>query len=154
MKIGFMVNEVMSEEAGFTTTRLGWEAVNQGHEVFVMGVGDVAYDPDESIRARTRSVPPGKYKSHETYLKDLQGAKSVKKRITVDELDVLVLRNVPSDDYLKRPWAATAARGVRTTGDAARRDCGQRPQRVGQGKYEDVLPAVSGGSSPAHTDHS
>jgi glutathione synthase len=30
-------------------------------------------------------------------------------RITIDELDVLVLRNVPSDDYLKRPWAATTA---------------------------------------------
>ncbi|RME41526.1 MAG: hypothetical protein D6788_01050, partial [Planctomycetota bacterium] len=27
----------------------------------------------------------------------------------VDDLDVLLLRNVPSDDYLKRPWAATAA---------------------------------------------
>lgn len=109
MKIGFIVNDVLTEEAGFTTTRLGWEAVNQGHDVYVIGVGDLAYDPDESIRARARSVPPGKYKSHETYLKDLQGAKSVKKRVTVDELDILMLRNVPSDDYLKRPWAATAA---------------------------------------------
>ena len=48
MKIGFVVNDVMTEEAGFTTTRLGCEAVNQGHEVFVIGVGDFAYDPDES----------------------------------------------------------------------------------------------------------
>ncbi len=109
MKIGFVVNDVMTEEAGFTTTRLGCEAVNQGHEVFVMGVGDLAYDPDESIRARARSVPQKKYSSHETYLKDLQGPKSVKARITVDELDVLMLRNVPSDDYLKRPWASTSA---------------------------------------------
>ena len=109
MKIGFVVNDVMTEEAGFTTTRLGCEAVNQGHEVFVLGVGDFAYDPDECIRARARTVPQKKYKSHENYLKDLQSAKGAKVRITVDELDVLVLRNVPSDDYLKRPWAATLA---------------------------------------------
>ena len=65
-----------------------------------MGVGDVAYDPDESIRARApQRTARKKYRSHESYLKDLQGAKAVKPRITVDELDVLMLRNVPSDDY-------------------------------------------------------
>lgn len=109
MKIGFNVNDVMTEEAGFTTMRLACEAVNQGAEVFVFGVGDIAYDPDECIRARARSVQPNRYKSHETFVKDLQGGKSVKQRITVDDLDVLMLRNVPSDDYLKRPWAATTA---------------------------------------------
>jgi glutathione synthase len=109
MKIGFIVNDVMTEEAGYTTTRLGAEAVKQGHEVFVFGVGDVAYDPDEFVRARARSVPQKKYGSHEAYLKDLQGPRAVKQRITVDDLDVLMLRNVPSDDYLKRPWAASAA---------------------------------------------
>jgi glutathione synthase len=42
-------------------------------------------------------------------LKELQGAKAVKQRITVDDLDVLMLRNVPSDDYIKRPWASATA---------------------------------------------
>jgi glutathione synthase len=109
VKIGLLVNDVMTEEVGFTTTRLGCEAVNQGHEVFVMGVGDLAYDPDEFIRARARRVPQTKYGSHGSYFKDLTGPRAMKTRITVDELDVLMLRNVPSDDYLKRPWAATAA---------------------------------------------
>lgn len=109
MKIGFVVNDVMTEEPGFTTTRLSCEAVNQGHEVYVFGVGDLVYDPDEFIRARAYTVPQKKYKSHENFLKDLQSRKSPKVRVTVDELDVLMLRNVPSDDYLKRPWAATAA---------------------------------------------
>ena len=110
MKIGFLVNDVMTEETGFTTTRLGCEAVNQGHDVFVFGVGDLAYDPDERIRARTRAVKKKAYKSHEGYLADLQGGKNgIRERITVDDLDVLVLRNVPSDDYLKRPWASTIA---------------------------------------------
>ena len=110
MKIGFLVNDVMTEETGFTTTRLGCEAVNQGHDVFVFGVGDLAYDPDERIRARTRAVKKKAYKSHEGYLADLQGGKNgIRERITVDDLDVLVLRNVPSDDYLRRPWASTIA---------------------------------------------
>ena len=109
MKIGFVVNDVMTEQAGYTTVRLASEAVNLGHDVFLFGVGDVAYDPDELIRARARTVPQKKYSSHESFLKDLQGPKSVKVRITVDDLDVLMLRNVPSDDYLKRPWAAATA---------------------------------------------
>ncbi len=57
MKIGFIVNDVMTEEAGFTTTRLAHEAHKQGHEAYVFGVGDVAYDPDEFVRARARPRP-------------------------------------------------------------------------------------------------
>ncbi len=109
MRIGFLVNDVMTEELGFTTTRLGCDAVNQGHEVHVFGVGDLAYDPDERIRARARTVNKKSYKLHETYLADLQGKNGVRERITVDDLDVLMLRNVPSNDYLQRPWAATIA---------------------------------------------
>jgi glutathione synthase len=110
MRIGFVVNDVRTEEPGFTTTRLAHEAHRQGHEVFLTGVGDLTYDPDEFIRARARSAPAGRnYKTPESYLADLQGKKSHQDRITIDDLDVLMLRNVPSDDYLRRPWAATAA---------------------------------------------
>ena len=109
MRLGLLVNDIASEESGFTTTRLGLEAINQGHQVWVMGVGDLAYDPDERIRARARSVPKRKYKSGEPYLSDLQGKNAVRDRVTVEDLDVLMLRNVPSDDVIKRPWAATIA---------------------------------------------
>jgi glutathione synthase len=109
MKIGFLVNDIATEQVGYTTTRLAHEAVNQGHEVFVLGVGDIAYDSDEFVRARARTVPKSSYGSHESFFKELQGKKAVQVRITVDDLDVLMLRNVPSDDYIKRPWATTAA---------------------------------------------
>ncbi|GAB4262598.1 MAG: glutathione synthase [Deferrisomatales bacterium] len=109
MNIGFLVNDVQTEEPGYTTTRLGCEAVNRGHQVFVFGVGDLAYDPDESVRARAHTVGKKNYKSHETYLKELQRPKAPRERITVDDLDVLMLRNVPSDDYIQRPWAANVA---------------------------------------------
>jgi glutathione synthase len=109
MRIGFLVNDVKTEEGKFTTSRLGQAAVNRGHEVWAIGVGDLAYDPDGMIRARATSVPKERYGSSENYTADLQGKNAVKRRIALDELDVLMLRNVPSDDYLKRPWAATAA---------------------------------------------
>ncbi len=107
MRIGFVVNDVDTEKEGFTTIRLAREAINQGHEAFIMGVGDFAYDTDEHIRARARTAPKKKYSSNKTFLADLQGKGAVRDRITVDDLDVLMLRNVPSDDYLSRPWAAT-----------------------------------------------
>jgi glutathione synthase len=109
MRIGFLVNDITTEEAGYTTTRLGAEGINQGHQVWVMGVGDLAFDPDDHVRARARSVPKKKYKSHENYLADLQGRHAIRERITVEDLDVLMLRNVPSDDVIRRPWAATVA---------------------------------------------
>ncbi|MCA9231853.1 MAG: hypothetical protein KDA57_14480 [Planctomycetales bacterium] len=110
MKIGFIVNDVMTEQPTFTTTRLAHEAHQQGHDAYLMGVGDLAYDPDEFIRARARHVPLEKrYKTSGSYLADLIGKKGISQRITVDDLDVLMLRNVPSDDYIKRPWATTVA---------------------------------------------
>jgi glutathione synthase len=109
MRIGFLVNDIKTEEAGYTTTRLAAEAIGQGHEVWVMGVGDLAYDPDEQIRARARTVPKKSYKTCETYLAELQGPKARCERITVDHLDVLLLRNNPADDIITRPWAASVA---------------------------------------------
>ncbi len=109
MRIGFVVNDVKTEEPGFTTTRLATEAVNLGHTPWVIGVGDLAYDPDEHIRARAFSVRKKKYKSADLFLEDLHGKNAIRERITVDDLDILMLRNVPSDDVIKRPWAATIA---------------------------------------------
>ena len=109
MKFGFLVNDVKTEQAGFTTIRLACEATNRGHQAYVFGVGDLAYDPSESVCARATTVPIKSYKSNETYFKDLQGKKAIRERIAVDELDAVMLRNVPSDDYITRPWASTAA---------------------------------------------
>lgn len=109
MRLGFVVNDVKTEEPGYTTTRLAAEAINMGHEVWVIGVGDLAYDPDERTRARAYSVKKKKYKTPEAYLQELQGKSAIRERISVDDLDVLMLRNVPSDDYIRRPWATTIA---------------------------------------------
>jgi len=108
MRIGFVVNDVMTEQAGYTTTRLAMWAINRGHDVWVMGLGDFAYDPDENIRARAKTVPKKQYKSNENYLAILQGKKAISERITVDDLDVLMLRSDPANETGLRSWAATA----------------------------------------------
>ncbi len=108
MKIGFVVNDIETEETGYTTSRLAVTAINLGHEVWTMGVGELAYDADEKIRACARGVSKNKYSSSKVYLRELQGPKAVQRRITIDDLDVLLLRNDPASDASVRPWAANA----------------------------------------------
>ena len=108
MRIGFVVNDVDSEEAGYTTTRLAMSAVNRGHETWLIGTGDLALDPDDHVRARARSAPKEKYKSTAIYLDELRGARARVQRITVDDLDVMMLRNDPADDIGRRAWAQMA----------------------------------------------
>lgn len=105
MKIGFMVNEVGTEQTGYTTTRLAMAAINRGHEAWVIGAGDFAYDADESVRARATAAPKSQYKSSDAYIADIKGRRARRERISVDELDVLLLRSDPSADLAHRAWA-------------------------------------------------
>lgn len=108
MKIGFVVNDIRTEEPTYTTTRLAMAAVNRGHEAWLIGAGDLAFDPDDHVRARARSASKTKYKALKTFLEDLRGPKGRTERITVDNLDVLMLRNDPSADQGRRSWAQMA----------------------------------------------
>ena len=105
MKIGFFVNNIATEETGYTTTRLAMAAINLGHETWTFGADDFSYGTDEKVHARARSVQKKKYNSSALYLKDLQGNNAVVDKITVDDLDVLMLRNDPSTDTEQRVWA-------------------------------------------------
>ncbi|MBD3176878.1 MAG: glutathione synthase [Armatimonadia bacterium] len=97
MKIGFLVNDLAEEQAGYTTTRLAMAAGNMGHEAWIMGEGDLAHDSDDHVCARARRAPKPKYKETKSFLKALQGSTAVKERITVDDLDVLLLRSNPAE---------------------------------------------------------
>jgi glutathione synthase len=108
MKIGFVCNDIATEEAGYTTTRLGLSALEMGHEAWLMSVGDFSNDPDDCVRAWARAAPRKSYRSTKTYLADVQGDKAKVERITVDDLDVLCLRNDPAADLGVRPWAQSA----------------------------------------------
>jgi glutathione synthase len=108
MRIGFVVNDINTEEAAYTTTRLAMAAVNLGHEIWMIGAGDFAYGPDDYVHARARTVSKSKYRSLANFLSELQSKKARIERITVDEIDVLMLRNNPADDIGLRAWAQSA----------------------------------------------
>jgi glutathione synthase len=108
MKIGLVCNDCATEEASFTTTRLGMAALEMGHQPYLIGVGDLAAGPDDCVYAWARAAPRKKYRSTKTYLSDVQGDKARVERIKVDDLDVLMLRNDPAADLGIRPWAQSA----------------------------------------------
>lgn len=106
MKLAFVVNQTHKEDADYTTTGLALEAHRLGHEVYYIGVGDLSYTNDEQMGAMARKIPEKQFRSRETMLNALKAEE--KKSITASQLDAIVLRNDPSADMDKRPWAQNA----------------------------------------------
>lgn len=106
MRICFVVNDLDTERAEYTTTRLAATALAMGHEAWYVDVGSFAYDPDGTIAVRACSAPRQKYASREAYLQALQSEKAVRERLKTSEMDVILLRNDPANDSVERPWAA------------------------------------------------
>ena len=104
MKLGIVVNVMDGGAAGATTFRLAAAAVSMGHEVWVMSTGRLAYESDDSIVAFARTVPPGRYSSAQ-FLEVFNSDRAINRSITIDELDVLLLRSNPS---VQRSWAQSA----------------------------------------------
>ncbi len=121
MKVGFVVNDIATELPEYTTTRLGFAATRRGHEVWTLGVGDLAQDPDGTVTGSARRPADKRYRSLASFGRDLLDGDGERERVVVDDLDVLVLRNDPAGDAVDRPWAQrsglafgqlAAARGV------------------------------------------
>ncbi|HJR91387.1 MAG TPA: glutathione synthetase [Acidimicrobiia bacterium] len=126
MKIAFVVNDIATEQPYYTTTRLAFAAARRNHEVWTLGVGDFAQDPDSTLVGHACRPADKQYRSLKSFGKDLLSREQERARIRVDDLDVLVLRNDPSEDAVDRPWAQNsgvlfgqlaAARGVIVVND-------------------------------------
>ena len=103
MKIGFVVNQIMKEADAYTTTGLALQASKMGHEVHYMGIGDLFCQEDNQMGAHSCKAPDKQFRTNATFLNAIK--ETEKGIITASELDVLMLRNDPSDDTTKRPWA-------------------------------------------------
>lgn len=108
MRIGFVVNDISTEQPGYTTTRLSFAARKRGHEVWTIGVGDLAQDADGSVTGQANGPGDKKYRSLKSFANDLLGGGGVRGKVRVDELDILMLRNDPAADAIERPWAQRA----------------------------------------------
>ena len=121
MRIAFFVNSIEGETVNYSTTHLALAALSRGHDICYLTPGDFVLRPDDSLLVRALTLPASNYKKAETLFKDLQGKETTVETLDVSEIDVLLLRNDPSEDSADRPWAAhvgaifgrlAAARGV------------------------------------------
>ncbi|GAA4793533.1 glutathione synthase [Olivibacter ginsenosidimutans] len=106
MKIVFVVNQVHKETPDYTTTGLALQAHKMGHEVYYMGVGDLAYLANEQMGGLVRKAPDRQFRSAETFIDAIKQAE--KTPIQTSGIDAILLRNDPSADLEKRPWAQHA----------------------------------------------
>lgn len=106
MKIGFVVNDVATEESVYTTTRLALAASQRDHEVWLIGLRDFEYGADGSLRAQAHSADHTKsYRSLERYLEDLQRSDPV--LVDLSEFQVVLMRADPAASG-EEAWASTA----------------------------------------------
>ena len=107
MKICFVLNNIESEKSG-TSVALMTMAHSRGHEVFATGVGDFNFHHESPISINVTQVPGNtKTKSPDKYLEALQSKKAKKKQIACTDLDVLFIRNNPTEED-GRQWAEQA----------------------------------------------
>ena len=107
MLIAFFVNAMEDEYPGYTTTLLAHEAARRGHEVCYLTPGDFVFSADDTMRVHARFSPEAGTKSRTAgkFFKDLQEAARKTRLIDITDIDVLMLRNDPSNDAIDRPWA-------------------------------------------------
>ena len=107
MKIGFVVNDIETEKAEYTTNRLAIAAREMGHEAWYMGIGDFAYEPDGSLSTKARAGDAKTYRSLERHLADIRKP-GMEQLLGLEEFDVVMLRNDPADDAETNPWRNNA----------------------------------------------
>lgn len=107
MLIAFFVNAMEDEYPRYTTTLLAYEASRRGHDVCYITPGDFVLSPDDAMRVHARIVPAAKTKARTQakFFKDLQSVATSTQLIDITDIDVLMLRNDPSNDAVDRPWA-------------------------------------------------
>lgn len=108
MKICFVVNSIETETCG-TTMYLVYEAWKRKHDVYVMGVGDFSFTNTEKLTINSTYVSKNAgAESPQEYLELLQGEKAKESRIIAKDLDVLFIRNNPTEEGSSRQWAEQA----------------------------------------------
>lgn len=69
MKIAFIINDHATEKPNYTTSAIGYAAYKRGHDVYFIGIGELAYASDNHFSARCKTIKDITFKSQETFLK-------------------------------------------------------------------------------------
>jgi len=109
LRLGVIVNHVDWIRPEQSTTRIAATLADRGHEVWLIGLGDLELDASTHIRALGRSTPTdaGPFRSMERYLEAARGPGARVEPVQVDSLDAVLMRVNPARDK-DRPWAQQA----------------------------------------------
>ncbi|HET8838868.1 MAG TPA: glutathione synthetase [Flavobacteriaceae bacterium] len=105
ISICFILNDIATEKCG-TSVYLMKKAFDRGHEVLAASVGDFSFVFDAPLSINcTYVAKTEKPETPQEYLKILQSKKAKNKKINSKKLDVLFLRNNPTEEESGRQWA-------------------------------------------------
>ena len=108
MRILFVVNDVNTEVDRAATTVLATSACRRGHDVFVLGVGELDYFEDGHVGGSARRGPGSDVESQQAFLDAVQGRDAEREDVRTGSLDVIWLRYNPSEEVGERAWAQNA----------------------------------------------
>jgi len=108
MRIAFIVNNVITEKTNYTTTYLAYQMYIREHQVYLIGIDDLACFPDGQAGGLASYVEPKKAKNQEVYLQQLQAEENKRIAVKSEDLDIIFLRNDPAEENMNRSWARIA----------------------------------------------
>lgn len=108
MKLGIVVNDVDTEVPAAATTVIAHAALTMGHDVYMIGVGELTYRSDGCISAVARKVPPAGAESQAALLQSIQGPEAKRSAVLCEDLDVVYLRYNPVEDGSSGSWEQDA----------------------------------------------
>ena len=109
LAIAFVVNDVATEKDDYSTIRLARKAVERGHTVALIGLGDFIYDWQDGICAMATVSKIDKFDDDAAYLAHLQDPEMERERIKLAEYDILMLRGDPAEELTTRSWAPSSS---------------------------------------------
>lgn len=107
--IAFVVNDIATEKDDYSTIRLARKAVERGHTVALIGLGDFIYDWREGICAMATVSKIDSFADDVVYLAHLQDPGKERERIRLADYDILMLRADPAEELNTRSWAPSSS---------------------------------------------
>ncbi len=105
MNICFVISDIKNEPVG-TSVVLMEKAHERGHTLYVMSVGDFVFHHNAPMSLRCKRVKKNlEYENAEGFWTQVQEDNRKRKVITSNDLDVLFLRNNPTEEADDRQWA-------------------------------------------------
>ena len=108
MKICMIVNSVKTEGDRYTTTLLAQKMHNRKHEVYYIGVEDLSYYPEGFAGGLAVKADSKNFRTTASYLENLKKNYPKREKITMKDIDILLLRNDPAEEDKTRAWARVA----------------------------------------------